>query len=65
MHGRGNWNTKQYRFKYLSGKDFGEKTSFAFRSSAIDSDGYRKEHGSMQRSAFIGFEHRGDILKIS
>ena len=63
MHGRGNWNTKQYRFKYLSGKDFGEKTSFAFRSSAIDSDGYRKEHGSMQRSAFIGFEHRGDIVK--
>ena len=27
MHGRGNWNMKQYRFKYLSGKDFGEKTS--------------------------------------
>ncbi len=63
VHGQGNWNTQQYRFKYHSGKDFGEKISFTLRASAIDSDGYRKEHGSAQRSAFVGFEHRGEVVK--
>ena len=63
VHGQGNWNTQQYRFKYQSGKDFGEKISFTLRASAIDSEGYRKEHGSNQRSALVGFEHRGEVVK--
>ena len=32
VHGQGNWNTQQYRFKYHSGKDFGEKISFTLRA---------------------------------
>ena len=62
-HGLGNWNTKKYRFKYLSGKDFGEKTSLVLRMSTIDSDGYRKEHGSSQRGLFFGLEHQGKMIK--
>ena len=62
-HGFGNWNTKKYRLKYLSGKDLGENTSLAIRMSAIDSDGYRKEHGSSQRGIFFGLEHRGEMIK--
>ena len=31
--------------------------------STIDSDGYRKEHGSSQRGLFFGLEHQGKMIK--
>ena len=61
--GLGSYNTLKTRLKYQSGRDLGENTSIALRASSIDSDGYRKFHGSAQKGMFFGLEHRGSIIK--
>ena len=61
--GLGSYNTSKARVKYESGKDLGENMSLALRVSSINSDSYRKFHGSKQRGMFFGLEHRGSFIK--
>ncbi|NQV30852.1 MAG: TonB-dependent receptor [Candidatus Marinimicrobia bacterium] len=55
----GSYNTRKYRFGYKSGLRFGENLSLSLRVSALDSDGYRVDSKSEQRSLMFGLEHRG------
>ena len=51
------------RLKYESGKDLGENTSLVLRASSIQSNSYRKYHGSKQQGVFFGLENRGTLMK--
>jgi len=57
--GSGDWNTKKYSTRYRSGEDLKKNMSMVVRASQIESDGYRKNHNSKQKSMFFGLEHRG------
>ena len=61
--GLGSYNTSKARIKYESGEDLGKNTSLVLRASSINSDSYRKFHGSKQRGIFFGLEHRGSVIK--
>ena len=61
--GLGSYNTSKTRLKYESGKDLGENTSLVLRASSIQSDSYRKYHGSKQQGVFFGLENRGPLMK--
>ncbi len=56
--GSGSFNTSKYQLKYKSGQDLGENMNLTLRVSQIQSDGYREEHQSLQKSLFFGLEHR-------
>ena len=55
----GSYNTRKYRMGYKSGLRFGENLSFSMRASILDSDGYRVDSRSEQRSLVFGLEQRG------
>ena len=57
--GSGDWNTKKYSTRYRSGEDLKKNMSMVVRASQIESDGYRENHNSKQKSVFFGLEHRG------
>jgi len=54
----GSYNTTKSRIKFNTGHMLGDNISLTARASQIQSDGYRKFHESLQRGAFLGFEHR-------
>ena len=55
----GSYNTSKYSLAYKSGLRFGDNLSFSMRASFLDSDGYRVDSRSEQRSLVFGLEHRG------
>ncbi|MDP6594215.1 MAG: TonB-dependent receptor [Candidatus Marinimicrobia bacterium] len=58
----GSFNTIKYRAKVNSGRMLGNNLSLTARVSQIESDGYREYHESLQRSVFVGLEHRGEKI---
>ncbi len=58
----GSFNTTKYRAKFNSGRMLGDNLSLTARVTQIESDGYREYHESLQRSMFMGLEHRGEKI---
>ena len=54
----GSYDTRKVRLAYRSGKRFGDNMSFSIRGTILDSDGYRDDSASKQRSLMAGLEHR-------
>ncbi len=54
----GSFNTYKLRAQYNSGKKLGQNLNLAARISTIQSDGYRKDSESDQKSLYFGLEHR-------
>lgn len=56
-YGGGSYNTSKVSAQYRSGERLGENWSLSGRLSQIESDGYRDNHRSLQRSLSFGAEY--------
>lgn len=59
---KGSYNTEKVRVEYQSGKRFGDPLGITARFSVLNSDGYRIDSRSEQRSLMVAMEHRAPGL---